>query len=530
MTQYEAIVSIQELLPLMREARDPGQVLTKYARENQLSGAQLEKLAHVYNTQLHVTHLEKCAAHEKGADLELLDPVQLVRQFHQYEAPPDAQHIKTAGQLDQASYSDSDPYRFVQKSRDRADRLVDRADELLGSLLDSPDPAPNPMHKLAAQAFGSVQERDQDMDALLEQAERAEWGRQACLQKLAAVVRREGPFSFMDVERACLYATRQPTLTRENMDELERMCKQAGQIVFRAQDPQVPDTYTPDHLGVYGLARQLNSQTLEGRAARLVWESKKRDLEDPFLKLGVATFPDPANVYTDAERKKIQKALGGRTFNDFMLPYKKVWEKAHGDAVQRQRELEKREKEEEERIRAQNEARDKKLDAYEKGWDQTGTSVQTLLANTSQAAQTGLRETREQIPDQSAALNTYLTLMGSGKNEREKAVRDGLSETVASTALQNVLMRDRVVRQADPNQVVRLYESIRQIRPEVVQNEPLLTFMLREALQYDALPLHTVSALEQDRKAKADSLTREREYRTERDRTLEQVGSKSVRA
>jgi hypothetical protein len=53
--------------------------------------------------------------------------------------------------------------------------------------------------------------------------------------------------------------------------------------------------------------------------------------------------------------------------------------------------------------------------------------------------------------------------------------------------------------------VVSLYNTLAKANPEIVKDKNLLRFALREALQYDAVPLHTYKDLISMGKDRADT-------------------------
>lgn len=93
----------------------------------------------------------------------------------------------------------------------------------------------------------------------------------------------------------------------------------------------------------------------------------------------------------------------------------------------------------------------------------------------------------------------------SGKNKRQKEVDVAADDVGRVTELQRLLLTDPIIGEADPDTVVSLYNTLAKANPEIVKDKNLLRFALREALQYDAVPLHTYKDLISMGKDRADT-------------------------
>jgi hypothetical protein len=80
-------------------------------------------------------------------------------------------------------------------------------------------------------------------------------------------------------------------------------------------------------------------------------------------------------------------------------------------------------------------------------------------------------------------------------NKRQKEVDIAADDVGRVTELQRLLLTDPIIGEADPDTVVSLYNTLAKANPEIVKDKNLLRFALREALQYDAVPLHTYKDL-----------------------------------
>lgn len=93
----------------------------------------------------------------------------------------------------------------------------------------------------------------------------------------------------------------------------------------------------------------------------------------------------------------------------------------------------------------------------------------------------------------------------SSTNKRQKEVDVALEDVGRVSELQRLLLTDPIIGEADPDTVVSLYNTLAKANPEIVKDKNLLRFALREALQYDAVPLHTYKDLISIGKDRADT-------------------------
>ena len=85
--------------------------------------------------------------------------------------------------------------------------------------------------------------------------------------------------------------------------------------------------------------------------------------------------------------------------------------------------------------------------------------------------------------------------ISSRTNKRQKEVDVAADDVSRVVELQRLLLTDPIIGEADPDTVVNLYNTLSKANPEIVKDKNLLRFALREALQYDAVPLHTYKDL-----------------------------------
>jgi hypothetical protein len=92
----------------------------------------------------------------------------------------------------------------------------------------------------------------------------------------------------------------------------------------------------------------------------------------------------------------------------------------------------------------------------------------------------------------------------SKRNTRQQEIDVAADDVGRVTELQRLLLTDPIIGEADPDTVVSLYNTLSRANPDIVKDKNLLRFALREALQYDAVPLHTYKDLISMGKDRAD--------------------------
>lgn len=94
----------------------------------------------------------------------------------------------------------------------------------------------------------------------------------------------------------------------------------------------------------------------------------------------------------------------------------------------------------------------------------------------------------------SDTITSTIGRMGDGGAAQRK-IDDAHRGVSAVTTLQRMLLTDPIIREADPEMVVSLFNTLQDAHPDVAHDPNLLRFALREALQYESVPLHTYKDL-----------------------------------
>lgn len=82
-----------------------------------------------------------------------------------------------------------------------------------------------------------------------------------------------------------------------------------------------------------------------------------------------------------------------------------------------------------------------------------------------------------------------------GTNSRQRTVDQALDRTKMETTIQQLMLSDPTVRDADPHTVNDIFETIASISPTYAMDPMKMAPVLKEALQYDAVPVHILKEL-----------------------------------
>jgi hypothetical protein len=101
-------------------------------------------------------------------------------------------------------------------------------------------------------------------------------------------------------------------------------------------------------------------------------------------------------------------------------------------------------------------------------------------------------------------------------NKRQQNIDVATKDVGRVATLQRLLLSDPIIGEADPDTVVSLYNTLAKANPEIAEDANLLRFALREAIQYDAVPLHTYKDLISMGKDRAETEHKQHELTSKR--------------
>ena len=446
MNQQKALQLLNTIMPEVRSTGDPDSVMLKCAKENNLAPAQLEKLAQVFNTMKTNFYMDHQA--NRGDSFQLVNVPELMSKYATF-VPENGKEAKD------------------KKPEPWAASTVKYANEE-GSRLPS-------LEELWRASGGAVQD-DTDTWNLVDAAEPE-----------------------YDVQfKAAAAEPKEPT-----KNELERALEKASQVRFetsvelREHLENLKQKFTPD----------------EGRWAEAV--------EDTIRGLGkeAAVAVELVEDYFDQEHHKFRGANMAKRAGKNVLVYDRhnVWKdmKEICELIDMQKEAKALVAD----LTAQLEKKaDLVLPPPPQGSNNAPTPQLPRAPHNSNVAPAE-RPVREREKPQVGMLDymvqqykdpTYrelaeLIVAPSVVSPREKKWKDDvLRQTQSDTNLHRLLASDSVLREADLNKVKDLYNTLARVSPTLASDPLLMGPTLKEALQYDSIPVQMLKDLVSIEKDQAD--------------------------
>lgn len=134
-----------------------------------------------------------------------------------------------------------------------------------------------------------------------------------------------------------------------------------------------------------------------------------------------------------------------------------------------------------------------------------GAAAKTITSFVPRATPNSVSEYLTGPSDGRGALVDLLSPTFSPKKRQEK-IDKKLKETGIVTNLQHMLLTDPILSEADPHQLVSLFNDLQQSDPTLGEDANRLRFALREAMTYGGIPSQTAKTLTDTNKAKQQAI------------------------
>jgi hypothetical protein len=140
-------------------------------------------------------------------------------------------------------------------------------------------------------------------------------------------------------------------------------------------------------------------------------------------------------------------------------------------------------------------------------------SAASLLGSVYNLAAIPVRSTMSAINTSAAKADEILTRVTSKArtNEAQKATDRSVDEIRRAINIRRMLATDPVLREADPKEVLEIYNSVARMNPEIADNMPAMKLLLREAVSYEGVTLDAQKQLADIRRSSADAEGKEAE-------------------
>lgn len=131
--------------------------------------------------------------------------------------------------------------------------------------------------------------------------------------------------------------------------------------------------------------------------------------------------------------------------------------------------------------------------------ERTPTEVSKDLSTSIEVGSRNLKERLSRVSNPSETQKTMFREITApfvtSTNKKQMQIDSMLEALQTRTLLERMLLTDPIIREADPDMVVSLYNTLQQANPEIARDPNLIRFALREAIQYESVPLHTYKDL-----------------------------------
>lgn len=107
------------------------------------------------------------------------------------------------------------------------------------------------------------------------------------------------------------------------------------------------------------------------------------------------------------------------------------------------------------------------------------------------------------------------SLEGYKPKNRQKRVDEAYEDAAAMAGLQKLVITDPILAEADPVELVDMFNDLRATKPDIAKNTNMLRFALREALQYGGIPQQTVKTIADIDKSMTDAATKRKQLTDE---------------
>ena len=493
MDQQAHIRLLNSIMPEIAETRNPEAVLLKCAKAHNLTPAMLEKLGHVFNTTKTLVGLEKMA--NRGDSFSIVNVPEMVSKYTTYDpsAPLTVEDKKVHQKVEKLTKYAG----VIAQWREIINSGMQKAAGANDWIFESPKELPD-MGALLREAMN-----DRGGDLVFQNADEGEW------KEIDMGVATPMDVTFdkaasANIERKPMYEVR--PIYKEAANALEDailegkaniMEKYAALRSYVEWTPSVWTEIAEDAVSVMGKEAAVKAikdaeEYMEDRLCRVpafdiekmaFFPALPRDRHDKVDLLLEADEISKMVKQAEAELAELEETFEGYT------------KEAAKDSKVRA-EVEKRMQSKKDKLNAKEYA-DEYAKEYARVYAEKSASNAGLLE--------GIQNPHEKsavfkvLPEMmTGAKNTWDTvgtvseLMGSSSGARQKKIDKAVQTAARDATLQRLMLTDDIIREADPYEVQDIYHAIADLSPSLANNPVLMSTLIKESLQYGALPIQTI--------------------------------------
>ena len=507
MDHFTAIKVIERLAPQINSSQDPKGTLIKFASENNLSPAELERLGQVFNSAKTLSHLEKSA--NRGDSYDLLDVEDLVSSFTSHETPTVVEKsastkIRNGGAL---------PNFFDIET------LEKQAGE-------------KELHPVAESIFRNQRaQQEQELKEFQSEIPTTIHDLKTEVVKVANAIVRDLYLSNKDAKAVFTkLAEDSQASVDSNKDAIEFLCKKAftyfGEVKVDMEKVASRKVVT-DTTGLLKKAEEMQDminvmheldQILKSAAEPKFTKNRPAVESVSDLDQFNQALALESGLQSDDYAKAMARAMLGLDSEGNEIPTVKI----PGDQEQQPAEPS-----DNQEASAQDAAEKSEIKESERS-NLVIPSVPNSIADYI-ASRPLPEEKKEKSPVDKTALNNIKGFVDNMYDSKVKKllavsptsrgyVNAGVDKTISSIETASViqeLMQDPVISAHTPSTVVSIYNSLAQVNPSMMRDKNVAKFALREALQYEGVTPHTYGQMVEIDKDKSDIAKNELQTRKE---------------
>jgi len=504
------IEKLESLLPEIKRSGDPGGVLLKYATEENLAPALLEKMAQQYNTAKTLAFMNKAA--DRGGSFSIIETEDLLTRYTQPDEQDKSASVMTW--FEPASTS-------INASRFPDLELLEMQMALkTATAQETPEVPEMSGHEKRAAAEATRR----NYETLLQVRDDNKVAAWTALEKFASILH-ENEFAFPQVEDdiLCLMGKKADLVIPavlayfdNRQITVERMEKQARRAVVRDRFGIVPcleeawtalDTVTGVNELLKSAAAGVAELPREFRESFFDPAGPKQPAGHPLLPGGLT----PDEIVLDALKSRESKKTESDSESKSESAESK--ERAEGEAGLNAPTFKERDSsgggkpprdEKPSKNDGASGGKDEGLkedlkplgDELNKGWDRFLDHGRKLRP----------------MQDPLEGVGRLAELAGGGgRNRRQETIDTASDDAQFQANVERIIHTDPILSEADPELLTALANSMRQLNPERAMDYNYLSQALREGAQYGAIPHHTAKDLTTMRKDYAQAYKAESE-------------------
>lgn len=454
MEHFTAIKVIERLAPEINSSQDPKGTLIKFAKDNNLSPAELERLGQVFNSAKTLSHLEKSA--NRGDSYELLDVEDLVSAFTAHDTPTVIEKKASSG----IKFGGALPNLFTVETLEKQASNVE-------------------LHPVAEAIFRNQREKEAtELKGFVSDIPATIHDLKTEVVKMANNIVRDLYLSNKDAKAVFTkLAEDSQASVDQNKDALEFLCKKAftyfGDVKIDFEKVASRKVVT-DTTGL--LTKVEEMQDMINVMYDLDGILKKADMFNR-----IRTPEEQAEMENIEVGNKVEADLSGEPQTDTTIdppinpPTSNVNDSVLEYLMSKQKE----------------ELPKQSPPADLKALDNIKSFVDNLYANK-------VKELYNVKPTERGYVNAGV----------DKAI-----SSIETAAVIQELMQDPIISAHTPSSVVSIYNSLAQVNPSMMRDKNVAKFALREALQYEGVTPHTYGQMMEIDKDKSDIAKNELQIR-----------------